>query len=67
MRYLLNNCTLITKQRVNVLIDNGIIMKVSEEPINISVDRSFNLDKKLLLPGLIDIKVKNYCLLTKIF
>ncbi len=57
MRYLLNNCTLITKQRVNVLIDNGIIVKVSEEPININVDRSFNLDKKLLLPGLMDVKV----------
>ena len=61
MKYLLNNCTLLTKEKVNILIENDVISKISNEEINDEVDKIINLNKKLVLPGILDFKYnKNY-------
>lgn len=55
MKILLNNCTLLSKEKVNIYIENGIIKKISPENINVRTDITYNLDKKLVVPGLCDI------------
>lgn len=55
MRILLNNCTLLSKEKVNIFIEDNLIKKISKEPIDLKVDVVYNLDKKLVMPGLCDI------------
>ncbi len=55
MKIILNNCTLLSKEKVNIYIENGFIKKISQDQINVKADIAYNLDKKLVLPGLCDI------------
>lgn len=55
MKIILNNCTLLSKEKVNIYIENGIIKRISNEPINCKSDVAYNLEKKLVVPGLCDI------------
>lgn len=55
MRIILNNCTLLSKEKVNIYIEDGVITKISQDQINLKSDVTYNLEKKLVVPGLCDI------------
>lgn len=56
---LLKNCLLSNNKKVDILIDNNIIVNISEEPItnetsNVQIDQVFDIKRNLVMPGIID-------------
>ncbi len=55
MKILLNNCSLGDHTNVNILIEDNIFTQISTEIIRVETDLTFDLSRKLVLPGIIDL------------
>ncbi|MGL5591599.1 MAG: hypothetical protein ACRDCF_02580 [Mycoplasmoidaceae bacterium] len=55
MKILLKNCTLPNYKKVNILIEDNIFTEISPNIIRVRPDVEFDLERKLVFPGIIDL------------
>ncbi|MGL4616769.1 MAG: hypothetical protein ACRCUM_00885 [Mycoplasmoidaceae bacterium] len=55
MKILLKNCTLPNYKKVNILIEDNIFVEISSNIIRVKSDIEFDLERKLVFPGIIDL------------